>query len=1149
MRIIFGNQANRLYWRVGLIILVLMGTSLLAVAQVQTNTEISGTVSDGQGAIIPTASVTLRNQGTGEIRTTITNGAGSYAFLSIPPGVYTVTAEHAGFKTMVVTNRVAQVAEPGLVDFILEVGQTTQTVTVSAAGADLIDPTTAEVSGTISQQLVSNLPLNGANFLDLVTTSPGTTSETALGPYTPTVSNQASFSETALMQVSAAGLSITGGVFLGGNRDSASNISIDGSNVQLGHYGETVQLQSSSDIQEVKIESGVMNAEFGFGTGAVNTVTKSGTNQFHGEAYDFLRNNDLDANNFFNNLAGLKNPRYQMNQFGASAGGPVLRNKLHFFANYEGLRVNQATVNEANTPPASVRDGDFSSLGVTVYNPYQYDPTTGLRTPFPNDTIPTGTTNLCSPNPTCMDPAMAAYLKYSPLPNTTIDGIPEFVNATPTTISRNQYTGRIDWERGEKTHVFGRYTYFKDSGFSTGVAPIAGIENPFGSINPTASWVQILSPTAVNNLTLSYTRGNIGISRATNGIGNVSQQIGLQNTSNNAGGPAINLSDYTVASSNYSLATDLEDNVQFKDDFSLAKGEHSFKFGFQGNNRRIHYTNDQFDKGSLNFADIYTAACPLGNATCGAAMTAAGESSGGEAFADYLLGAAQEARLDIPGAIYDADDTYYGGYAQDSWRFSHKLTLNFGLRYDYWTPWLNVRGMAVRWDATTGNVVYALQNPLDYLNPNDGYGRTAALTPGVGSRAGYTTGTKDFAPRAGVAYLLTPNTTVRAGAGIYFDGNSDMNLFSQCQSGAGPFGLTLINIVAGNEQLPPYLAYQQFPAPSVTAVAVPSTTNPISIRPLAGSYYPTPTVYQWTFSVQRRLGKDWVVESAYLGTHSIRETQYMDLNIPNLPQGADANLSQQQRRQFTDWGEVSTWRNAGFARYNSLTTSIKTPQWHGLTLVSWLAYSRDLASSQYGMSMNGNMDFRRFGIWAGPSLLNPDLRNVNTWTYALPVGRGKRFQPSGPLDWVAADWQFSGSAEFSQGAHEAALLSTDNSGTGQYSPEPDKLCNPNSVPGGRNRMEWFNTACFGVPAFGVYGNSTIGAYREPGVENWDLSMQKSFMIPKLETNRLQFQTDFFNAWNHTQWGYTNNFLGTTQYGWVQAAHTARQIQFSLKYLF
>lgn len=1137
-----------------LLFLCFLGGRVCAVAQVQTTSELGGTVSDASGGVVPGATITLTNQNTGAVLQAVTNGTGSYGFLSIPPGTYTVMAVYKGFKTAEVTNRVAQVAEPAVVDFKLEVGQITQTVTVSAEGADLIDSTTAEVSGTINQQLVNALPLNGGDFLDLTTKVPGTNSTSALGPYSSGF-NQESQGETALMRVSAAGVNLTGGVFLGGNRDTASNISVDGSNVQNAFLGEVVQLQSPSDIQEVKVESGVMNAEFGFGTGAVNTITKSGTNQFNGEVFEFLRNNDLDATNYFTKLAGLTNPGYRMNQFGASVGGPILKNKLHFFGNYAGLRINQSTFNQGATPPASIRGGDFSTFGngvstpvPSIYNPYQSDPVTGLRTPFPGNKIPLGPTTLCSPRPTCVDPAMLAYLQYSPLPNGVIDGIAEYSNTTPTTFTQNQYTVRIDWDKSGKTRIFGRFTHFNNYSFATAIAPIAGEQNPFGSINPVLSWVQILTPRIVNNLTVSYTRGNWADSRATNGIGNISEKLGLTNTSLNPGGPTIGVTTYTVVGSKSGLVNDLENNLQLKEDFDVEKGRHQFKIGVQANIRRVQYNNNSNDKGVLTYQDVYSAACPLGNAKCAAAMNAAGLSSGGLAFADYMLGAVEESVLNIPGAIYDMDQVYYGGYAQDSWRVSQKLTLNLGLRYDYWTPWLNVRRMAARWDSSTGNVVYALQNPLDYLNPATNFGKNAPLTPGE-PPAGYRSGRKNFAPRVGVAYLLTPNTTVRAGAGIYFDGNTNLTQLNNNQSGVGPFSLALDNKADTTQELPSMLAADQFPAPPPTAIAAPSMTKPISIRTLDGSYYPVATVYQWSLSIQRRLARDWVIESTYLGTHSIRENQFVDLNIPNQPLGALGNVSMQQRRQFSGWQTVGSYANVGWAKYNALTTSIKTPQWKGLTLMSWFAFSRDMVSGELGSSSTGNIDFRHFDIWAGPSLINPDLRNVNTWSYELPVGKGRRFQHSGPVNWVAGGWTFSGSAEFSKGGHQYVSITTDTSSTGQTLPLADQLCNPAHVPGGRNRLEWFNTSCFAVPAFGQFGNSRLGSFVEPGVENWDLALRRSFPIPRLETNRLQFQADFFNAWNHTQWGYVTPQLGNASFGRVGSTHPARQIQLALKYAF
>ncbi len=1152
-------QKNRGHMTVAaFLICCVLGMALPARAQVQTVTAIGGVVTDTQGAVVSGTDVTLINENTGAVQKTRSNGSGSYSFQSILPGTYTLRATYTGFKTAEVVHRVAEVAEPAVVDFKLEAGQVAETVTVSAAGADLIDTTTSEVSGTIGRQLVSTLPLNGRNFLDLATQVPGVNDPGAMGAWRPDGRDQQSFTQSALMGVRAAGLVVTGGVYLGGNRDSASNISIDGSNVQMAIYGQVAQLQSPSDIEEVKVESGVMNAEFGFGTGAVNTITRSGTNQFHGEAYEFLRNTAFDANDYFANLSGQAKPPYQMNQFGGAAGGPILKYKLHFFGNYEGLRINQQAINRGNTPPEGVRTGDFTDLGTgkappTIYNPYKFDPVTGLREPFPNNQIPMGNTDLCSPRPTCVDPVTVAYLQYSPLPNAVIDGIPQYVSETPTKIKQNQYTGRIDWDKSEKTRIFGRFTYFDDYSVATNLAPIAGIENPFGSINPTLSWVQTINQNIVNNLTISLTRAHFANSRATQGFGNISEALGLKNTSSNPGGPDMNLQgsgNYNVVGSNYSLSSDLENNLQLKEDLSLVRGKHTFKVGFQWNNRRAHFDSDSSDKGQLYYQPTFSSACPQGNATCTAAQVASGLDAGGMSFADYLMGTLVQAQLTLPGARWNANQSYYGVYAQDAWRLSQKLTINLGLRYDHWTPWLNVNRMAVRWDADSGNVVFALKNPLDYLNPSTNYGKDATLTPGEPA-SGYSTGSKNFAPRGGIAYLLTPGTSIRGGAGIYFDGNPNMNQFSYIQSHAGPFGLDLNNAIANNQQSPSMFTNEQFPAPAATAIAAPSEENPISIAALASAQYLTPTVYQWTASLQQRIGNAWVFELTYLGTHTIREMQYVDLNAPNQPLGNLANVPLQQRRQFTDWGSIATWADIGFAKYNAMIATLQTPRWQGLTLMSWFAWSHDLASSQLGQSDIGNTDYRHYGIWAGPSLLNPALRQVTSWNYELPVGRGKLYQPGKAVELIAGDWQFSGTAQFSQGGHQAVYLGTDNTGTNQSYAMPDRApnCHPNDVPDGKNRLQWFNTACFTTPAFGVFGNAHLGSVIVPGVENWNIALQKSFPIPKLESNSLLFRTDFFNAWNHTQWGYIDNGVGDQQYGMVLATHPPRQIQFSLKYLF
>lgn len=471
-------------------------------AQVETRTAISGTVTDPSASVIAGAAVTVKNQGTGATWETATNTAGFYAFPSLPPGTYTVTVALPGFKTAVRTDQLAQVAQSPRVDIKLEIGEINETLSVSAAGTE-ISTTTAAISGDISPKLVQSLPLNTRNVFTLAALTPGAVPQNLM--QWGGGNSQVSFSQTANNYVPVAGSFVSSGVFAGGNRDSASNVSVDGINVQNALYGQSTQLQSISSVEEVRIQSGSMNAEFGNGATAVNIITKGGTNQFHGEVFEFLRNDNLDANDFFTNLNGRDLPEYKQNQFGATLGGPILRDKFHFLANYDGMRASQSTVSDAQVPTADLRQGDFSSYRPplpgggfgptpTIHNPYRYDPVTGLRESFPGNRIPLGPTNLCTPRPTCVDPVTLGMLEFTPLPNTIIDGIPRFSGTPASTINDNQYTVRLDWHKSTRTDIYGRYTSQERKPVQGGLMPLQGLQNPFRSKNVAIHWTEVFSP-------------------------------------------------------------------------------------------------------------------------------------------------------------------------------------------------------------------------------------------------------------------------------------------------------------------------------------------------------------------------------------------------------------------------------------------------------------------------------------------------------------------------------------------------------------------------------------------------------------------------------------------------------------------------------
>ena len=1111
-------------------------------AQVETTTGIRGLVSDSSGAIVPGAQVEVQNVNTGEKRTGVTNADGSYSFLSLSPGTYNVTVTKQGFKTGEVVNRLVQVAVPAEVDVNLQVGTASETVTVSGAGDELINTTTAEISSVVPTNLVANVPLNGRDLFDLAALAPGAVPQSL-------TTTQISFAQKSLNFVQTAGVTTTSGIILSGMRDSSVNVSIDGSNVQSPVYQMSTALQSPDDIQELKIESGNMNAEFGNGVSAVNIITKSGSNQFHGDLYDYFRNAVLDANTYFANLAHNARPNYQWNQFGGAGGGPIKRNKLLFFANYEGFRLKESSFASELVPDANLRAGNFTETGTTIYNPYSYNPTTGLRNPFPNDQIPEGPTNLCSPRPTCVDPAVLAFIqKWVMPPNGTFNGQPAVVGDEPTTINRDQATLRMDWLQSSRSLIYGRFTYFNATALSKALQPLEGVNNPYSSKTAVLHWTQNISATMLNDAMIGYSRP-IWVYSANPNAPDVSTQIGIANTVPLPGGPGFSGTPYNLdATSTFNL-TGTDNKIQAKDDFSLARGRHNFKFGGEAISNRFTYPSQSNFKGSFAFTDTWSAACPGGNTTCIAALK--GASQGGLAYADLLLGSINNDLFQSVSDPYNGHQIYYGIYGQDSWRVTRNLTVNYGLRYEHWTPWTVPNNTTVGFDFATQQIRYALQNPLDYLNPAKCFGKCAPLNPGV-PRQNYTVSTLDFAPRVGLTYSLYPQTVLRAAFGIFYNGNWNNNQFTNIQTGAAPFFLRDQLQSDVTTQLPPALVSQQFPAPGPTGVPVPNSNPPATFR-FAEPHYPMPAIDEWSLSLQQGLGSYWSFELDYIGSHDIHEFQFIDVNAAALPQGSLANVSLQNRRPYPQWGVIGTWAPIGWNRYNGFTASLRNRSWHNLSLIANFTWQKSIVSDDIGSSDEGQSNYRTPYIFSGTSGITPLHVFVAGYSYQLPFGRGKEFGNSlNPvLDGLLGGWLVSGITSFSDGSPQP-VQTQDESNTGEGLPFASEVpgCNPRTVPGGRSRFEWFDTACFVNPAFGTYGNSRLGAITEPGINDWDISVGKAIAthFPS-EAARVQIRGDLFNAFNHTQWEAPSENLTSTTYGQITSTRDPRIVQLSLRVSF
>jgi len=730
---------------------------------------------------------------------------------------------------------------------------------------------------------------------------------------------------------------------------------------------------------------------------------------------------------------------------------------------------------------------------------------------------------------------------------TTIGGVPNVVNKSQNLIGSNQYTGRVDYLMSSHTTIYGRYTDQRATQFSTGVQPLESLINPYGSQNAVIHWTEVIKPTLVNDLMVGFTRPNWADGRDIS-HGNVAQSIGLTGVGKDPGGPEFDVGGYAMDTARSYIDIIIEDNYQLKDDLNYVRGRHSLKFGGEVNEHRMYFDQTDGDQGRIGFQGVFSAACPAGNAACATALGSA--PTGGDPFADYLLGTQTEGLVTMF-PKFDAYQRYFSFYGQDSWRATSRLTINAGLRYERWRPWMQPDNITAQWDQATGTLNYALQNPLDYLDKSKCYGACAPRNPGV-PREGYKTGIRDFGPRLGLAYQVTPGTVLRAAAGTYYDGNSDTLQISQLTSSVPPFGSRADVITTPDVQLPTVFTSNLFPTSAAGAIPQPNSDPPASFRPIT-PYMPTASVYEWSASLQQALGSSWSAELDYLGSHTIHEHMFVDLNSAQLPVGQYAGLSLQQRRIFPQWGRIGSWIPIGWAKYDAMVFSLKNRSWHNLSLVTNFTWAKGFASSTPGYSDHGLPNF--FGPpdrLAGLSSWTPERSLVLGYNYTLPFGRGKAFAAgeNPVVDKFVSGWTFSGITSFSTGSPQPAFSTNDLTGVALPRAIPNQICNPNTGPNIHTRLQWFNTTCFVDAPFGTWPNAHIGSIIFPGINDWDISIAKdtSIRFPN-EKAHVEFRCDMFNAFNHTQWGSVDNKLGDAQYGQVTDTRPARKVQFGLKAVF
>jgi len=1116
---------------------------------------IAGTVRDSSGAVVIGAQITVRDLDRGTVFTTKSNQLGDYIASPLKIGRYQVTAEKPGFKKTIAGPITVNVDERPKVDITMPVGSIQEVVTVTTQ-APLLETETSDLGQLVNSKQAETLPLNGRNYAQLALLGAG------IAPSEPGSRVETSY-----------------GFSSNGSRSLQNDFLLDGvdNNSNLGDVltGQAYVIQPSVDaLEEFKVQTNSYSAEFGRGNGAIlNAVLKSGTNGFHGDAYEFFRNDGLDARNAFDFFG---RQLYQQNQFGATLGGPIIKDRTFFFVDYEGFRVKQALPQLSLVPTQSEIGGDFSSFltttvapqvdaggdvltGTTAYDcsghPTYYGEIFNTRmtqTSALNASgfcgVPIGTD--ASGNPTnifpkgLIDPLAARLSALFPIPNANINGS-NFLSEPLKTYNRNNADIRIDHKINDRDSLFGTFSYedqpsFTPSPFQNaldgGAFSDGYEEDSFRSV--ALSETHIFSPHVINEFRLGYNRINTHRFQL-NSDTNVSAQLGFPGVpfGPNLGGlPQITIADgtATIGSAGFLPAIEKQNTYVLSDNLTWSHGRHSAKFGVEIRRQEFTLFEPAAARGTMNFASDFT-------------DNPASPTSGGEAFATFLLGIPDFGEITSLHTV-DYHRPVYGFYAEDDIRATQRLTLNLGLRYDLFTT-VKARGnQQANFDfANDSLIVPAGQNAqlTPFLSANIPILRngTSGLIP---------TDLNNFGPRLGVAYQISNKLVMRAGYGIFYGGDENGPYSNPSPGFNPPFFVTQsfnppCFLSSANPGLGPNndcsipglnMLSQGFPANSLTD---PNTPLLFAVS----SNLRTPYTQQWHFGFQYELPIQSVLEISYAGSRGNDLYNYYNGNqaVPDpvfcttLPNTA-GNCPTAPRRPAKMCDDsvfppncnpvfdtaINELRSDGYSNYSSLQVSWRKRFTHGLQFQASYTYAHaldDASSANLGSLNNG--DFR---IQTQPYLEygNSDFdvrhRFVISYIYQLPFGNGQRFGggASGALNQIIGNWQVAGIVTAQTGNWFTITDSLTNvsssdggGGVGFYEVRPNVVGNPN----GTHCLPgtFFNTCAFvdnAIPfTFGDAGRNSVLG---PGLQDWDFSIFKTFPIS--ESKHFEFRTEFFNIWNH-----------------------------------
>lgn len=1115
------------------------------------SSSVQGSVTDSTGAVVPDSDVTLTNHATGVSLHSKSDNAGNYFFPTAVPGLYTLEVTKAGFAGYKITSFKVIVGQHETQNATLRVATSATTITVDANGlSNLLDTQSNDLGGVVGPQSVENLPLNGRNFLQLSLLSGAAV--------TPQGAAASSTNQTGhpLLAINIAGnepdytMYLVNGIETIGSRAGNSSLNID-----------------TGAIDQFEVHYGFFMPDMGPNPGIVDVVTKSGTNRIHGEAYEYLRTNQMEARDYFaiNPATHLPVPpgKYHQDQFGFNLGGPILHDRLFYFSSYEGYRENQQQLLTAQSPTPAMFKGDFSALlpGTVIYDPNTLDPTTGRRQAFNGNIIP----------PQRIGNTISGLLAYYTPGSGTVPAPSNVGGNRPYIFNSDQAMGRIDLSLNQKNQIFAAGNWLNSPVSSPGLFPSTGIAYPMDTEMVNLGWNWMLSSTKVNELRMGTMRDSVyDEGRSVNGL---QTKLNITGTGDPNGVPSIGfsngLSGFGVSTG---LLGDVDDTYQIHEGFNWLHGNHQLKFGAQlVYLRSVESSANANARGVFNFNGMFTAQTIKTSSGYATDNNYPG-GAGGYSFADFLLGDLNTAQsIAMPKTHFRW--TNFEPYAMDTWKITPHLTANLALAWYGSTPPNPVgsdKNLIHAFDFNTGLLIFTA---LGQVNPE-----VFQMTR------------TNFAPRIGFVYQppVLPNSVIRAGWGLYYTSQEDLNAQYSIVSQI----ITVNNAVSNVQGNPQYvLGVNAMPGVTVGQITQAQATAMTGPVQYLSTNQHSPYIDQYNLDFQYTFAKSFLTDVAYLGNnahHLAVNWNPFDCSSPADQYCVDSRNPYNGRYNYMQ--EVNS---IGYGNYNALLAKLQHQFQNGFSLTANYIWEKGLAEAQQGS--NGTVNQNRSCLACDYGMTSSNVPQALTISAVaeVPVGHGRRWGNSmNPvLNQAIGGWSIDAISTMQKGL-PFTILGTNTTAWSPGQVRANRYChNPHAgsymSAHGLNRdirtngHYWFwnqqvngvfqnetGGGCFvdpakdpanlvngklpiigGVQARDAFGNGGFNPFYGPGLDNWDLAVHKEFAIEG--GVRFAVRGEFFNAWNHTQFNNPNAGVNSgAGFGQITSTqHASRIVQVAGKITF